>query len=699
MEKLTTLPRHQAQLRLNELSKAIRYHDWLYYNRSAPIISDNEYDQLRQELLALEAAFPELITPDSPSQQVGGKLSSEFAAVPHSSQMLSLDNAFTTDDIEDFITRIRRNLNLSPTQVVPIVAELKIDGLSSAVRYDRHGHYYLGLTRGDGLTGEDITNNLATINDIPLQLPLENLQAFHLQHEDDFIEIRGEVYMPRSQFQVLNQEREEKFANPRNAASGSLRQLDSQITKSRNLHFFAYNFLTSTDGVKLKRHQDLMHTLSGLGLIVNPVWQYCETINDLVNFYQRAQQLRDQLDYEIDGIVLKLDNIDWQQRLGTSSRAPRFAIAWKFPAIQTTTRIRDIVVQVGRTGTITPVALLEPVAVGGVIVSRATLHNEDEITRKDIRVNDTVKIQRAGDVIPQITEVVLAARPENSQPFTWPTHCPACGTTLQRAAELVAVRCPAGADCPDQAIERLIHFASRHGFDIEGLGQKNIAEFYHKQLLRHAADIFTLEQRNQTLTDPIETWDGWGEVSCRKLFSAINAKRVISLSRFIYALGLPSVGQATAKLLAEHYLTYPQWREAMEQAHQPTQRQELLAIDGIGEKMVNEMTEFISRPDTQNLLNALATQVTIQPYTPPAIASGSAISGKIIVFTGTLTTMTRNEAKVKAEQLGAKVATSVSAKTDLVVYGDSAGSKLKAAQALGVKCITEQDWLTLTAVT
>lgn len=704
---------NQAQERITFLSQQLRYHDFLYYNRAAPIISDAEYDQLRQELLTLEKRFPQLVSSDSPTAQVGSKPSSGFSQVPHAFPMLSLDNSFDQQEVLDFLDRIYRNLDLASSEPIDLVLELKIDGLSAVLRYDFAGNYYLGLTRGDGKFGEEITANLATIADIPLHLDLAAAHLFEKNRphnkpeaslaselEGHFFEIRGEVYMPRSSFIELNRQRqianEPLFANPRNAAAGSLRQLDYNITKSRQLRFFAYNFLSSYP-VKLANHSAILDILSNLGFIINPVRVNCNNPQSIWDFYLKVQKIRESLDYEIDGIVIKIDSLSYQNRLGNSARAPRFALAYKFPAQQVTTRVNNIIVQVGRTGTITPVAMLEPVNVGGVIVSRATLHNEDEIQRKDIRIGDTVKIQRAGDVIPQILEVILSARPAESEPFIFPNHCPSCGSELIKPEGLVAVKCPAGLKCPQQAIDRLSHFVSRAGFDIDGLGAKHIAAFYQAGLLHTPADIFTLEQRNRDLPQPLETWEGWGEQSCQNLFSAINKSRTVPLDKFIYALGLPNLGQAMAKLMAKHYHTYQQWHNVLEKAAERNENPEaqqayndLLALEGIGERVANDILDFFQKTETQKLLTQLTELVSI---TPLEEKEGGILKGKTVVFTGSLNLMTRNEAKVQAEKMGAKIATSVSSKTDLVIVGDNPGTKLKQAETAKIKVISEAEWI------
>jgi DNA ligase (NAD+) len=660
----------------------INEHNRHYYQEDAPVVSDAEYDALLRRLQDVEALFPELVTPASPTQQVGAPPTSGFAKVRHAVPMLSLANAFDDDDVTEFVARVRRFLNPPKDEPVVLVAEPKIDGLSVSLRYE-HQAFVRGATRGDGTEGEDITANLRTIADVPDKLPA---------NAPDTVEVRGEVYMPKSEFAALNARQEaagdKVFANPRNAAAGSLRQLDPTITASRTLRMFAYAWgEISTEPVGT--HWSFLENLKAWGFQVNPLIQRCDGVDTALAAYQMIGEARPTLDYDIDGVVYKVDRLDWQARLGFVSRAPRWAIAHKFPAEQAITVLRDIDIQVGRTGALTPVARLEPVTVGGVVVSNATLHNEDEIARKDVRVGDTVVVQRAGDVIPQIVEVVLDKRPKKAKPYAFPDHCPVCNSEAVRDEGEAVRRCTGGLICPAQAVERLKHFVSRDAFDIEGLGAKHIVAFWDDGLIKEPADIFGLT--SQMLADR----EGWGEQSAANLIAAIAEHRGIALDRFIYALGIRQVGQATARLLARSYLTLEAWRAAMAAAQDPDSDayQELIAIDGIGAAVAADILSFLHEPHNQRVLDDLDAALEIEPFEQPA--SDSAIAGKTIVFTGTLEQMSRPEAKARAEALGAKVSGSVSKKTDLVVAGPGAGSKGRKAAELGIETIDEDAWLKL----
>jgi DNA ligase (NAD+) len=660
----------------------INEHNRHYYQEDAPVVSDAEYDALLRRLQDIEALFPELVTPASPTQQVGAPPTSGFAKVRHAVPMLSLANAFDDDDVTEFVARVRRFLNPPEDEPVVLVAEPKIDGLSVSLRYE-HQAFVRGATRGDGTEGEDITANLRTIADVPDKLPAG---------APDTVEVRGEVYMPKSEFAALNARQEaagdKVFANPRNAAAGSLRQLDPTITASRTLRMFAYAWgEISTEPVGT--HWSFLENLKAWGFQVNPLIQRCDGVDTALAAYQMIGEARPTLDYDIDGVVYKVDRLDWQARLGFVSRAPRWAIAHKFPAEQAITVLRDIDIQVGRTGALTPVARLEPVTVGGVVVSNATLHNEDEIARKDVRVGDTVVVQRAGDVIPQVVEVVLDKRPKKAKPYAFPDHCPVCNSEAVRDEGEAVRRCTGGLICPAQAVERLKHFVSRDAFDIEGLGAKHIVAFWDDGLIKEPADIFGLT--SQMLADR----EGWGEQSAANLIAAIAERRGIALDRFIYALGIRQVGQATARLLARSYLTLEAWRAAMAAAQDPDSDayQELIAIDGIGAAVAADILSFLHEPHNQRVLDDLDAALEIEPFEQPA--SDSAIAGKTIVFTGTLEQMSRPEAKARAEALGAKVSGSVSKKTDLVVAGPGAGSKGRKAAELGIETIDEDAWLKL----
>jgi DNA ligase (NAD+) len=677
-----------AALELEALAAEIAQHDKAYYQDDAPLISDAEYDALFRRNALIEQRFPGLMRPDSPSRRVGAPPAPAFAKVRHAQPMLSLNNAFSEAELVEFVAGVRRFLakevSAEADDALEIMAEPKIDGLSVSLRYER-GRLVRGATRGDGTTGEDVSANLQTIADIPKTL----------RDAPAVIEVRGEVYMTVADFEALNERQRAQgakvFANPRNAAAGSLRQLDPAVTARRPLHFFAYAWGEVSAEIAAT-HAVFLDALHGMGFVVNPLRQLCRSVEEMLAYHRTMAERRPQLGYEIDGIVFKVNRLDWQDLLGFVSRAPRWAIAHKFPAERASTVLRAIRVQVGRTGVLTPVAELEPVAVGGVMVSRATLHNEDEIRRKDIREGDTVVIQRAGDVIPQVVAVVVKERPPGTSPFKFPETCPDCGSRAERVADEAARRCTGGLICPAQAVERLKHFVSRDAFDIDGLGDKHIAAFWEDGLLRQPADIFGLPAR----IDAIAARDGWGDRSAERLMAAIAARRTIALERFIFALGIPQVGQATAKLLARRYRTLDAWREAMRQACEPASQAyaDLIAIEQIGPAVAAEITSFFAEPHNLEALDALANAVTVEdalilPARP------SAVAGKAVVFTGTLRTLKRREAEAQAEALGAIVVQSVSKKTDLVVAGENAGSKAEKAKKLGLTVLTEDDWLQL----
>ena len=682
IEALTEL---EAQAELRYLAKEIAYHDSLYHGKDQPEIDDATYDALRQRNTAIELKFPHLIRSDSPSKKIGYKATPGFAKVTHLTPMLSLDNAFTETDVIDFIERARRFLNLSAEEI-EIIAEPKIDGLSCSLRYE-NGFLIQAATRGDGEIGEDVTENVKTIKTIPHHIPYTNT-----------LEIRGEVYIKHSDFNELNSLRtksdESQFANPRNAAAGSLRQLDSRITATRPLEFFAYGYGKYPSN--LKTHLEGLECLKEWCFPVNPLIELCPSINSILSFYKKLETLRAGLDYDIDGVVYKINFLALQQRLGNVARAPRYAIAHKFPPEQAQTILENIILQVGRTGVLTPVAQLTPINVGGVIVSRATLHNEDELTRKDIRIGDRVLIQRAGDVIPQVVKVLNPDRPDRPMPFKFPDVCPICESYIERLPEQAARRCTGGLYCSAQAALRLRHFVSRDAFDIEGLGARHIEHFFQEGLLKTPVDIFTLEARDHDSIAPLSNREGWGLKSAGNLFSAINNRRHISLERFIYALGIPQIGQTTAKLLAYHYGSYLQWKIAMQKAAEghEEERQILLSIDGIGPSVGKDLLSFFKERHNIEILEKLEQHISIADSVSPILAH-SPISGKVIVFTGSLNSLTRAEAKARAEALGAKVAGSVSSKTDYVVYGADAGSKANKAKELGVELLTEDQWLTL----
>jgi DNA ligase (NAD+) len=657
-------------------------HNRLYYQEDAPSVSDAEYDALLRSLQDIEAQFPELVTPDSPTQQVGAAPSSGFAKVRHTVPMLSLANAFDDDDVTEFVARVRRFLNPPEDEPVVLVAEPKIDGLSVSLRYE-NSVFVRGATRGDGTEGEDITANLRTTANIPAQLPDDTPET---------LEVRGEVYMPKSEFVALNARQkaagEKIFANPRNAAAGSLRQLDPTVTASRTLSMFAYAWGDISED-PVGTHWSFLERLREWGFSVNPLIQHCDGVEEALAAYKQIADTRPDLDYDIDGVVYKVNSLSWQARLGFVSRAPRWAIAHKFPAEQAITVLRDIDIQVGRTGALTPVARLDPVTVGGVVVSNATLHNEDEIARKDVRAGDTVVVQRAGDVIPQVVKVVLDKRPKDAKAYEFPDHCPVCQSEAVCGDGEAVRRCTGGLICPAQAVERLKHFVSRNAFNIEGLGAKHIVAFWEDGLVKEPADIFNI--------DPtvIAEREGWGEQSAKNLIDAIADRKTITVDRFIYALGIRRIGQETARLLAKSYSTLAAWRTAMAAAqdHNSMQYQELISIDGIGKLVAADILSFLHEPHNQHVLDDLDAALDIEAFEQPA--SDSPIAGKTVVFTGTLEQMSRPEAKARAEALGAKVSGSVSKKTDLVVAGLGTGSKGKKAAEFDIETIDEQAWLEL----
>jgi len=680
--KLSPLVREEeARARIEVLTETITRHDRLYYQQDKPEITDAEYDMLRRELESLEAAFPHLIAPDSPTQKVGAAPLETFSKVRHSTPMLSLGNAFSEEDVKEFDARIRRFLALSADEAIDYVCEPKIDGLSFSARFER-GNLVQGATRGDGVIGEDITANLREVIEFPLHLHGTDIPAV--------LEVRGEVYMTKSRFAALNKEREiageSLFANPRNAAAGALRQLDSSITRSRKLQYFVYAW-GEADGDTGNSQWAFRRKLRSWGFSVDTeMAQLHHSIEAAYGWYKEMEDRRSAIPFDIDGVVYKIDRLDWQLRLGNVGRAPRWAIAHKFPAEQAVTTLETIEIQVGRTGVLTPVAHLAPVNVGGVMVSRATLHNEDEIARKDIRAGDSIVVQRAGDVIPQVVEV--RAHIAGSKPYQFPATCPVCGSHAVREEGEVARRCTGGLICPAQAMERLRHFVSRAAFDIEGLGEKQVQSFWQDELIRTPADIFRLDYER------IGKREGWGEKSIANLRSAIEKARSVTLERFIYALGIRHAGEVTAKTLARHYGSYSAWKQAMVAAEEGNDIwNDLLSIDGMGEVMAEALLEFFHEAHNREILQELEKELTIRNAEIPA--AHSSIAGKTVVFTGTLERITRSEAKSRAEMLGAKVAGSVSSKTDYVVAGSDAGSKLKKATELGVKIVSEAEWLEL----
>jgi DNA ligase (NAD+) len=685
------LTEEEARAELESLAEEIKRHDRLYHAEAAPEISDADYDALRRRNTEIEARFPELIRSDSPTRRVGAAPAPGFAKVTHTRPMLSLENAFEEADVRDFFAGVRNFFRRTATEAlvaedtIEIMAEPKIDGLSLALRY-QSGRLALGATRGDGVTGENVTANIRTLDTVPELLAGKDWP--------ELIEIRGEVYLERAGFFALNEERaaagESVFANPRNAAAGSLRQLDPSITARRPLKFFAYAWGEASTPFA-RTHDEALAQFRSWGFSVNPRSRLCRGVDQVLSYYREIAAERASLPYDIDGVVYKVNDLALQERLGMVSRAPRWAVAQKFPAQQAQTVLRDITIHVGRQGSLTPVAVLEPITVGGVVVQRATLHNEDEIQRKDVRIGDTVIVQRAGDVIPQIVSVVLDRRPSAAAPYQFPDHCPICGSLAVREPGQVARRCTGGLICAAQAVERLKHFVARDCFDIDGLGEKHIAAFWEDGLIRQPGDIFRLDP------ELIAKREGWGEVSANKLVTAIDERRRISLDRFINALGIPQVGQATARLLARHYRSLAAWRREMEAAEDPESeaRAGLLDIHGIGAEMAADIIGFFAEPHNRAVLDDLAREITVLDYEAPAQRTASPLAGKNIVFTGSLEAMSRSEAKARAEALGANVTSSVSAKTDYVVTGADPGSKATKAAALGVKLLDEAAWLAL----
>ncbi|MFC7291912.1 NAD-dependent DNA ligase LigA [Hirschia litorea] len=768
----------QARERWDELSQILRQADSDYYEHDAPRLSDAEYDATRQELLALEAEYPELVSEDSPSQNVGVKPSGRFPKITHLEPMLSLDNAFSDEDVSEFLARIRRFLGIDSNTELNVTAEPKIDGLSANLLYE-NGKLISGATRGDGRVGEDVTANLKTLPDIPHELAGDDWP--------ERIEIRGEVYMSHADFAALNAREAEAgrkvFANPRNAAAGSLRQLDVEVTKSRPLKFFAYAWGDTSNEFSANQ-MGAVEAFSKWGFSINPLMARAQNVQDLLQIYHKIAADRSGLGYDIDGVVYKVDRLDWQSRLGFVSRFPRWAIAHKFPAEQAITTLNDIEIQVGRTGSLTPVAKLEPVTVGGVVVSNATLHNEDEIARKDIRIGDKVVVQRAGDVIPQIVRVLSEDRSVDSVPYIFPKTCPVCGSHAvrevdEKGEEDARRRCTGGLICAAQAKESLKHFVSRKALDIDGLGAKQIELFFEKGVVTAPQHIFQLEQRiNELDLDPLEEWEGFGKTSAENIFAAIDAKRKVPFARLLNGLGIRHVGQTNSELIAQNYGDFASLQEGMNAiiAACPSEaylklrgidrigdttlekllghveinglpetapdtidgslaqqiealrisgvnvaasaalanryqtwahfREGVLAavdgkpgaafsaisnIDGVGEVFAQALIDFFVEPHNQDMLTQLLNEVDVEPA--QAVKTDSAVAGKTVVFTGSLELMTRDEAKSNAQSLGAKVASSISKKTDYLVAGPGAGSKLKKAQELGVTVLTEAAWL------
>ncbi len=698
-----SLTASEAEAELARLAVEIAEHDRRYHAEDAPTVSDAEYDALRIRNAAIEARFPELMREDSPSLKVGAAPSGAFGKVVHAVPMLSLDNAFSDDDVRDFVASVRRFLAWPADREIVFTAEPKIDGLSMSLRYENR-RLVTAATRGDGTTGENVTANIRTMREIPQTLPGD---------APDVVEVRGEVYMRRDDFFVLNLRMAETtgrvFANPRNSAAGSLRQLDPEITRSRPLRFFAYAWGDTSEPLGATQY-DVVKRFGDWGFRINDRMVRCNSVDAILEHYHRIEAERADIPYDIDGVVYKVDRLDLQERLGFRSRSPRWATAHKFAAEKAMTVLNGIDIQVGRTGAMTPVARLEPVTVGGVVVTTATLHNEDYIkgigtTRGgvDIRIGDTVVIQRAGDVIPQILDVVLEKRPADAVPYEFPHVCPACNSHAVREEGEAVWRCTGGLVCPAQAVERLRHFVSRNAFDIEGLGEKQIEFFFQSQdpaLHVHSpADIFTLKARQQASLTKLENVEGFGAVSVKKLFAAIDERRRIEFSRFLYALGIRHIGETNARRFARHFLSFAAFRAAGEGAVMPEGKgdpgnaawQELNGINGIGDVVAEAVVDFFGEAHNREVVDALLDEVTILDEEPVGDVS-SPVAGKTVVFTGALEKMSRDEAKAMAEKLGAKVAGSVSKKTDLVVAGPGAGSKLKQATELGIEVIDEDAW-------
>jgi DNA ligase (NAD+) len=697
------LTKAQAKVEHKRLALELEGHDRRYYQDDAPTVTDAAYDALRQRFNAIEKRFPDLVTSDSPSQKIGAAPSGRFRKVRHALPMLSLDNAFAEQDVIDFVGRIERFLKLKDDGI-DFSAEPKIDGLSMSLRYEG-GELITAATRGDGAEGEDVTANIRTLEDVPQKLKGRNIP--------EICEVRGEVYMTKKAFLALNERQKAEggtiFANPRNSAAGSLRQKDPGITASRPLGFFAYAWGEMSD-MPEETQTGMIHWFERCGFKTNPLTRLCHSVDELIAFHRKIEEQRAELDYDIDGVVYKVDRIDWQERLGFVSRTPRWAIAHKFPAERAMTKLIDIVVQVGRTGSLTPVGKLEPVGVGGVIVQNVTLHNEDyikgvgnkgEVLRegRDIRIGDTVVVQRAGDVIPQVVDVVIDKRPKNAKEYHFPKRCP-CPLHTDVVREETATgeegsraRCTGEFACPYQKIEHLKLFASRRAFDIDGLGEKQIEYFFEQGWVKEPADIFTLAQRNAKLK--LEEIEGYGETSVRNLFGAIEARRTIALERFIYALGMRHVGETTALALARGYGSWDAFHDACLKVAKGDEEAiaEMDALDQIGDTVIKAIAAYFAESHNRGIVERLTRQVTILDAEKPK--SSSAVAGKTVVFTGSLEKMTRDEAKAMAERLGAKAAGSVSKKTDYVVAGPGAGSKLAEAKKHGVAVLTEDEWLKL----
>lgn len=689
----------QAEAELARLAASLALANTAYHGKDAPEISDAEYDRLKQRNAAIEAQFPTLKRADSPSELVGTAPASGFGKITHTVAMLSLANAFDDEDVHEFDTSIRKYLGLNAEVPLAYTAEPKIDGLSLSLRYE-NGRLIQAATRGDGAVGENVTANARTIKDIP-QI---------IQGAPDVLEVRGEVYMSHADFQALNNRQLERggkpFANPRNAAAGSLRQLDSEITRARPLKFFAYAWGALSAPLDVTQW-GAIKALEGFGFSTNSLTALCAGPEEMIAHYANIESLRSNLGYDIDGVVYKVDNLELQSRLGFRSTTPRWAIAHKFPAELAWTTLEGIDIQVGRTGALSPVARLAPVTVGGVVVSNATLHNEDYIKGldskgseirggKDIRIGDFVQVYRAGDVIPKVADVDLSKRPDGATPYIFPDACPECGSDAVREPGDAVRRCTGGLICPAQAVEKLKHFVSRGAFDIDGLGAKQVEQFYTDGWIAEPADIFTLQERYGSGVQQLKNREGWGDKSAKALFAGVNDKRKIGLARLLFGLGIRHVGEAASNMIALHYGTWEALTQGVDaaQGRDGPAWDDLLAIDGMGAVMAGSFVGAFAQSAERASIDRLVAQLQIQEA-KRADTSGSPVAGKTVVFTGTLEKMTRAEAKARAERLGAKVSGSVSAKTDILVAGPGAGSKAKKAVELKIQTLDEDGWLAL----
>ena len=682
---LLNVTEREAKQLLKQLASEIALYNKAYYQDDAPLITDAEYDQLFNLNLALEKKFPHLVLPNSPSLQIGSKILEKFAKVEHKQPMLSFSNAFEIDDVEDFISRIKNFLRIDHFE--PIFCEPKIDGLSFSAIFEK-GILKTAATRGDGYVGEDVTANVRTISDFPHKIT----------NSPDTLEVRGEIFIRKEDFTKLNLSQEaaskQKFANPRNAAAGSLRQLDPKITASRPLKYFIYGIGEVSQKIAYSQNE-LLNKISKLGFKVNEIGKLAKSASEIFDFYEAMKSKRESIPYEIDGVVYKLNDFKLQERMGFIARSSRFAIAHKFPAMLGSTRLIDITIQVGRTGALTPVAELEPLLIGGVIVARASLHNYQEIIRKDLRIGDYVYLQRAGDVIPQITGVDMLRRDPKSTSFNFPKHCPSCNSILHHDSEDIIIRCDNGLNCSAQSIERISHFVSKEALDIEGLGKKQVQFLIKNGLITNPVDLFSLQEKNNFSLTKLQNMQGFGQKSVDNLFENIEKSKRVPLNKFIYALGINYIGESNAKLLAKEFVSSINFLNAMEKLAKKDQDiyQKLNNLDGVGDKILVDMINFFDIEQNLNTLKQLMDILIIEDYVSDI--SRSILTDKIIVFTGSLVSLSRAEAKAQAEKFGAKVTSSVSTSTDFVIAGSDAGSKLTKAASLGVKILNENEWLEL----